>query len=207
MEKLTEKSCIEFVELLAAAAPVPGGGGAAALIGALGTALCSMTGNFTVGKKKYTAVENDIKMMIKRCEELYKRELTLVEEDAAAFEPLSKAYAVPKDDPHRENILEEASLRACSTPLEIMHCCCKAIEILEEMLIKGSRMLISDVGCGAILCKAALESAALNVFINTKNLKDNKQAEIVEKEADSMLEVYCFRALCIAEKVMKNVRN
>lgn len=207
MEKLTEKSCIEFVELLASAAPVPGGGGAAALIGALGTALCSMAGSFTVGKKKYAAVENDMKIMIKRCEDLYKQELALVEADAAAFEPLSKAYAVPKDDPRREDILEEASLHACSTPIEIMHCCCKAIDILEEMLVKGSRMLISDVGCGAILCKAALESAALNVFINTKSLKDREQAEIVEKEADSMLAAYCPRALCIAEKVMKNVRS
>ncbi len=207
MEKLTEKSCIEFAELLASSAPVPGGGGAAALAGALGTALCSMSGNFTVGKKKYAAVENDMKRILQKCEELQKQELVLVDEDAAAFEPLSKAYAIPKDNPCRENILEEASFSACKAPIEIMHCCCKVIELLEEMLVKGNRMLLSDVGCSALLCRAALESAALNVFINTGKFKNSKWAENVEKEADSMLAAYCPRASAISEKVMKNIRN
>lgn len=51
-EKLIGKSCLDFTEILASKAPVPGGGGAAALVGALGIALCSMVGNLTVGRKK-----------------------------------------------------------------------------------------------------------------------------------------------------------
>ena len=49
-EKMIEKSCADFAAVLASKAPVPGGGGAAALVGALGTALCSMVGNLTVGQ-------------------------------------------------------------------------------------------------------------------------------------------------------------
>ena len=59
-------SCAEFAEVLASKESVPGGGGAAALTGALGVALCSMVGNFTVGKKKYAAVEDDIKAILNK---------------------------------------------------------------------------------------------------------------------------------------------
>ena len=89
--KLVEKSCVEFAEALASKMPTPGGGGAAALCGALGTALCSMVGNFTTGRKKYAAVEEDIKVILSKAEKIRQRLLELADEDAAAFEPLAKA--------------------------------------------------------------------------------------------------------------------
>ena len=79
----TERTCEAFVAVLSSAAPVPGGGGAAALVGAVGTALGAMAGNLTAGRKKYAAVEEDIRAAVKRAEALQKRLLELVEEDAA----------------------------------------------------------------------------------------------------------------------------
>ena len=57
---MTMESCRKFVEVLASNAPAPGGGGAAALVGAIGTALGNMVGSLTVGKKKYADVEEEI---------------------------------------------------------------------------------------------------------------------------------------------------
>ncbi|MDO4890133.1 MAG: cyclodeaminase/cyclohydrolase family protein, partial [Coriobacteriaceae bacterium] len=79
---MMEKSCQEFATLLAAKESVPGGGGAAAYVGALGAALCSMVGNFTTGKKAYAEVEDDIQSMLQRAGTIRERLIGLVDEDA-----------------------------------------------------------------------------------------------------------------------------
>lgn len=207
MDKLTEKSCVDFAEVLASKASVPGGGGAAALVGALGIALCSMVGNFTIGKKKYAAVEEDVKAMQVKAEALRQRLLELVDADAEAFAPLAKAYSIPKDDPTHDEVLETATLNACKAPVEMVERCAEAIDLLDEMMQKGSRMLISDVGCGALLCKAAMESAAMNVYINTKSLKDRDEAVRIESHIESLLKKYRVRAECIVEMVDHHIRG
>ena len=206
-EPLTNLSCTEFAEVLAAKQSVPGGGGAAALVGALGAALCSMVGNFTTGKKTYAAVEDDVQRTLADAEAVRLRLIDLVADDAAAFFPLSQAYAIPKEDPTRAEVLENATKKASEGPYEMMGQICLAIELLEEMGEKGSRMLLSDVGCGALLCRAALESAALNVFVNTKTLKDRAFAEAMEADVERMLEEYCPRAEAVEASVMAHIHG
>ena len=98
----TQNTCRDFVEVLASSAPVPGGGGAAALVGAIGTALGNMVGSLTVGKKKYADVEDEIIALKHKCDGLQKALLDQVPADAEGFEPLAKAYGIPKDDPNRD---------------------------------------------------------------------------------------------------------
>ena len=97
----------EFTAVLASPAPVPGGGGASALVGAIGIALGDMVGELTVGKKKYEDVEDEIKACMERAQSLRVRLLDCIQKDAEAFEPLSKAYGIPKDAPGREETLEQ----------------------------------------------------------------------------------------------------
>lgn len=206
-EMVVEKTCADFAEALAAKEPVPGGGGAAALVGALGVALCSMVGNFTTGRKRYAAHEDDVQRMLADAEAVRLRLIELVDQDAEAFYPLSKAYGIPKDDPTRAEVLEAATKNACDAPVEMMRQICKAIELLEEMGEKGSKMLLSDVGCGALLCRAALGAAGLNVFVNTKTLRDRAFAEATEAECDGMLAEYGPRAEACAAKVMARIHG
>ena len=205
-DKMMDKSCTEFAAALAAKISVPGGGGAAAYVGALAVALCSMVGNFTTGKKKYAEYEDDVQRMLAEGEQVRTRLLELVEEDAAAFFPLSQAYGIPKEDPTRADVLEKCTKDALAGPLEMMRQIARAIELLEEMNIKGSRMLISDVGCGAACAAAAMRAAAMNVFINTKSLRDRAFAQEVEDEADGLL-AYVARAEAIADEVMAGIRG
>ncbi len=199
---MTLVSCREFVKVLASDAPAPGGGGAAALVGAIGTALGNMVGSLTVGKKKYADVEAEIIALKGRCDDLQTQLLDQVEADEINFLPLAKAYGIPKDDPNRDAVMEEATVIACSTPMKIMELCCEAIDCIAVFAAKGSRLAVSDAGCGAVCCKAALQAASLNVFINTKSLKNRAVAEEMNAKANKMLCDYC----ALADKIFDEVR-
>ena len=173
----TTKSCREFVTVLASNEPAPGGGGASALVAAVGTALGNMVGSLTVGKKKYADVEAEIIALQKKCDALQAELLDQVPADAEGFVPLARAYGIPKDDPDRPRIMEEATITACQVPMHIMELCCEAIDAIEVFAEKGSRLAVSDAGCGAVIVKAALQAASLNVFINTKTLQNRTLAE------------------------------
>ena len=194
----TTYSCEDFVEVLSTKAPVPGGGGASALVGALGTALGNMVGSLTVGKKKYADVEEDIIALKGKADVLQKELLHLVEEDARVFEPLSKAYGMPKDTEEKKaekaRVMEIVLKDACSVPMEIMRKCCESIDLIEEFAAKGSIIALSDAGVGAAFCKAALLGASLNVFINTKSMTDREYAEQLNDEANEMIRVYSVKA-------------
>ena len=207
MNEIISKSCIDFTASLASKAPVPGGGGAAALIASVGASLCAMAGNLTVGKKKYAQYDEDNKRIIEKAEKLRLRFLELVEEDAAVFEPLSKAYAVPKTDPNYTSIMRDATLNACNAPFEILKACCEAVELLEEILGKCSVLMISDVGCGAIAIKAAMEAAAMNVYVNTRSLHEEEEVIELEADVERMLLHYVSRAQAISDTVMERLRT
>ena len=183
-----EKNVDKFLETLASSAPTPGGGGAAALCGALAIALGNMVGNLTLGKKKYADVQEDIKALNEKAEALRADFVALIDADAEAFAPLSKAYGIPKDDPERAEVMETALLKAVQPPLEIMRKCVKALELIADYAQKGSALAISDAGCAAAITRAACEAAALNVFVNTKSMANREKAGEINREANELLQ-------------------
>ena len=205
--KMIEKTVTAFTEELASPAPVPGGGGASALAAAIGISLGDMVGELTVGKKRYADVEADVRALMVRAQDLRIRFLTLVDGDAEVFAPLAKAYGIPKDDPDRDRIMEAALKDACSVPMEIMRACAEALDIIEAFAAKGSKIAISDAGCGAVLCKAAMQAASLNVFINTKSMKERDYAETLEEEACALLEKYTVLGDTVFETVLGKIRS
>ena len=197
--------CNEFVEVLGSKAPVPGGGGASALVGAVGTALGNMVGALTVGKKKYADVEEEMKGLMAKATTLQDELLHLIERDAEVFEPLSKAYGMPRETEEEKaekaRVMEIVLKDACSVPMEIMEKCCEAIDLIVEFAAKGSALAISDAGVGAAFCEAALEGASLNVYINTKSMKNRECAEELNRKCDEMLAVYTVKA----DEIFRNV--
>lgn len=202
-DQLMNQSCRTFCDALAAGSSVPGGGGASALTAALGAALCSMVGNFTLGKTKYAAVEADVQSLIGRADALRARLEALVDEDAAAFRPLSQAYALPKDAPDRDAVLESCLRDAAAVPMEVLRLSCEAIGLHREMGEKGSTMLLSDVGAGAALCWGALYGAWMNVKVNTRMMADREYAERLNAEADGLAGQYWKIAEQVYESVMQ----
>ena len=209
--ELMNLSCEAFLEDLAGSTPAPGGGGAAALVGAAGAALGNMVGNLTVGKKKYAAVEADILVLNRRAAALRKRLEGLVQADADAFTPLAAAYKLPKETPeqqaHKAAVLEAALEGACAVPLEIMSACCEGITLAAEYAEKGSVMAVSDAGCAALFCKAALQAAGLNVSINTRLMADKAHAAALNAQADAMLAEFVPQTDQIYEKLTHSLRG
>lgn len=200
----------EFVEKLGSGAPTPGGGGASALVGALGTALGNMVAHLTIGRKKYASVELDMLNLKSHASNLQEELLALIERDAEVFEPLAKAYSMPRNTPQeqqeRDRVMESALKEACQIPLEIMEKVCRSLELVQEAAQKGTVAAVSDAGDAAAFCKAALMGASLNVFINTKSMKDRTLAQAYNRRADEMLEKYGPMADEIFESVKKKLR-
>ncbi|MCF0131634.1 MAG: cyclodeaminase/cyclohydrolase family protein [Pseudobutyrivibrio sp.] len=201
---MLEKSLSQFTDVLSTKEPVPGGGGASAYVGAIGVALGNMVGSLTVGKKKYADVEAEIIELNQRSAELRLKLERLVERDAEVFYPLSLAYGMPKDTPQeaaeKERVLQAALVDAALVPLEIVRVSVEALELIEIYAKKGSVIAVSDAGCAAAFCKAAMEGAKLNVLINTKLMKDEELRAKTEAELDELVlqgsakadEIYSF---------------
>lgn len=202
-EKLTERSCADFAEVLASKEAVPGGGGASALVGALGASLGSMVGALTVGKKKYAAVEEEIKVLMERAAQIREKLLACVDADAAAFAPLAKAYAIPKDDPSRGEVMEKCLRQAAAVPLEILDLACEAIELHREFAAKGSVLAISDAATGVVFCWSAMYGAAVNVKVNTKSMQDRAYAEKINRRVDEQMAKYWPIAEAVYEDVYR----
>ncbi|MBQ2698906.1 MAG: cyclodeaminase/cyclohydrolase family protein [Firmicutes bacterium] len=178
---MLQNTCQDFLDQLASKAPVPGGGGAAAIAGAMGAALLQMVCNLTSGKPKYACYEEDIQRIEAKAEELRASLQNLVQLDAEVFEPLSAAYALPKDTPeqqaHKQAELERLLFQAALVPLQMVTTAAELVPLLEEAAQKGSKLLLSDVGVAAAMVEAALRSAALNVYVNTRLMQDSARIE------------------------------
>lgn len=180
----------DFIDQLASAAPTPGGGGASACVGALASALASMVGNLTVGKKTYAAVEDDVRASLDRLAALRARLLALVDEDARAFEPLAAAYRLPKATPEEQAAknaaLQQALVGACDVPLAIMRAVAEVVDETEYLAHHGSRMARSDAGVAAAFARAASDGASLNVYINVASMDDADLAARYREETDAL---------------------
>ncbi len=195
-----------FNTLLASRAAVPGGGGASALAASLGAALGSMVSNLTIGKKKYAQYEAELNNLLKELDELRIKCQSLMDEDAKAFEPLSKAYSIPKDDPNRAEEMERCLRLAAEPPMEIARFACRGILIHQRLEEIGSVLAISDVGTGVIMLRAALCGAAMNVRVNTKLMADRQHAEKLNAEVDALVAEHLKIAENVYEKVWERLK-
>lgn len=199
----------QFTDELASSAPAPGGGGASAYCGALAAALASMVGNLTVGKKTYAAVEEEMHARLEVLEGLRSRLLELVDEDARAFLPLAAVYRMPKATPQekaaRDEAMQGALAGACDVPLQIMETCLSVLEQSSFMADKGSAMARSDAGAAAVLAKAAVQAASLNVYANIAGMADAAQASRYRLRCRSMVERACLEADAIYDFVVGKV--
>lgn len=201
-----EKKICEYLEVLSSKAPVPGGGGASALAGALGNALGQMVVNLTVGKKKYAEVEEEMQEYLEHLKTMQQEFLHLSDRDAEVFAPLAECYRLPsatlEEKEHKETVMEEKLLDASMVPVEIMEKALELLEILDVLADKGSRMAVSDVGVAVQFTRTALLGAVMNVYINTKSMKNREKAEEINQGAKRMIKIGTSQADEIYEKVL-----
>ncbi len=189
---IEQQTVNEFLTALSSKRPTPGGGGASALAGALSGALGLMVGNLTVGKKKYADVEADVAAAMSRLEEARERMVRLAQEDGEVFAPLAAAYGLPagteEEKTRKAQVMEENLLAASLVPLRIMELAVEVLSDLEELEKKGSVMAVSDVGVAVQFARTAVTGAVMNVYINTKSMKNREKAQEINDRAGKALE-------------------
>lgn len=196
-----------WTDELASKAPVPGGGGASALGGALGAALGQMVANLTVGKKRYADVEEEMQQSLFALNILQMELMALADKDAEVFAPLAAAYGMPTEtkeqQEEKERVMEERLLDASLVPLQMMEKASAVLDILELLEKKGSRMAVSDVGVAVQFARTALTGAVMNVYINTKSMKNRTKAEELNQRAGRLIEVGTKQA----DEIYKRVQD
>ena len=199
-----------FLEELASKAPTPGGGGASAYCGALASALASMVGNLTVGKKKYAEVEDQVVQALGQLDICRGRLLELIDKDAEAFEPLAASYRMPQtteaEKTAKNEAMQQALGAACQIPLAIMEECASVVDLCVFMAKNGSRLALSDAGAAALFAKAALQGASLNIYINAGTMVDASLADAFRGKADDLIEIYGAKADDVYAYVMAEVQ-
>ncbi len=163
-EPFVQRQLRDYAADLASSSFAPGGGSAAALCAALAAALAEMT--LRIGGDEAAEAES-----------LRLRLLTLVDEDSAAFAPVAKTWKLPKDNPRRPALLEQAHAEAAQCPLELMELCLRTLTLCERLERTCRELLLADVGSAVALCRGALCAAALNVRTNTCYMKDSSLNE------------------------------
>lgn len=200
----------EFLDVLSSKEPVPGGGGASALAGALGNALGQMVANLTIGKKKYAQVEDEIKELAERMKGIQGQFTALADQDAKVFAPLAKCYSLPsgteEEKAYKAEVMEARLLDASLVPMEIMEKAAEMLEIMDILADKGSRMAVSDVGVGVQFIRTALLGAVMNVYINTKSMKNREKAEEMNEKAERLIKEGTEAADRIYQKVLEQLR-
>ncbi len=180
----------EFVDLVASDAPVPGGGSVSALVAGISAALLEMVTNLTIGRKKYAEHEEEMQKLRVEFIELREKFLELMEEDAASYEVVMKAFTLPKSTDEekilRSQAIQDGLYGAALIPLEVAKTCLLTMESVEEVLVKGNKSAYSDVKVAGVMLRSALYGACYNVQINIEGLKDADRALELEKEIDKL---------------------
>jgi formiminotetrahydrofolate cyclodeaminase len=188
---MINSSISKFLDDLASQDSTPGGGSAAAIMGAMSAALVSMVCKLTVGKKNYADVEEDMKATLAKSEDLRARITAMVNDDVQVFNQVMSAYGLPKDSDeqkaHRSAAIQTALKAATDVPLKCARACVEAIELSRIAAEKGNKNVISDAGVAVLAAQAGLRSAALNVYINAGNIKDQDFIQPRLQELEDLL--------------------
>ena len=206
-ERIADLTIGGFGEALSSKAPVPGGGGASSVAAAVGCSLGRMVASLTVGKKRYADVEERVQEIAERLDALRDELLALADDDAEAFEPLSRAYGLPKatdaERARKAEVMEAALRRACEPPMAILERIVEAAALVGELARIGSRIAVSDAGAGAALLAASARAVSLNVYINARSMADRGYAEDLVARADSLV----ARAAELGDAAYEQVRG
>jgi formiminotetrahydrofolate cyclodeaminase len=180
-----------FLDMLASSAPTPGGGSVAALSGAMAAGLVSMVCALSKGKKQFADDAEEIERIHAQAEALRGDLQTLAQQDVAIFSRLSAAYKLPRtteaDAASRQAAIQTVTRQAAEVPLRVARTVADLLPLCTALAPRCSRMIVSDIGVAAVLVRATLQSAILNVEINLAGLEDQRYVREVRAQIEDML--------------------
>jgi len=180
-----------FLANVASSNPVPGGGSVAAHAGALAAALAQMVAGLTVGKKKYAAVDVEMKDIAQSAAALGNELSALVKRDADAYASVSEAYKLPKEPAdaaaRRSEAVTKALLRAAEVPIETATAAVEVAKLALAVAERGNSNAVTDAGVAALLAEAATKGAAYNVRVNVQALEDRSKGVALLRRVEELV--------------------
>lgn len=168
-----QTGALKFIGALAEPAPTPGGGSAGAVAGAMGCALSRMAIAITLQSKKTDPAS--LPALEKASESFKAFQVDInacISEDARAFELFMETRKLPKDNPDRDEKMQNALKYAAEVPLKTAGVCAEALKQLRSISEIVSSAVKSDYRCAAHLFKAGIKCSEENVKINLQSIKD-----------------------------------
>lgn len=180
----------EFLDIVASDAPVPGGGSVAALSGGIASALAEMVANLTIGKKNYEEVEAEMKAISEKVHPFTQKFVDAIDLDANSFDEVMQAYKLPKETDEekqaRSAAIQTGMKNAASVPLETARMAFSLFEMIEAVVVRGNSNAVTDAAVAAMMARAGVLGAILNVRINLGSIKDEAFVTAVTNEIDEM---------------------
>jgi glutamate formiminotransferase / formiminotetrahydrofolate cyclodeaminase len=196
-----------FVDEVSSESPAPGGGSVAALAGSLAAGLSAMVANLTVGKKGYEAAWDDLSRMAERAQSVKDRLMRAVDDDTDAFNQAMSAMRMPKGTPEeqvaRNAALEAGYQQAARVPLETAKACLEAMALALAVAEQGNTNSASDAGVAALMARAGVEGAVLNVLINLGSVKDESFKQACREETGELAK----EAAAACDQIIAKVRS
>jgi len=203
-----------FLASVASSNPVPGGGSVAAHAGALAAALTQMVAGLTIGKKKYAAVDSEMKEAALKAVALGNQLTSLVKRDAEAYALVSEAYKLPKEPAdaaaRRSETVTNALLKAAEVPLETVRAAVEVARLAVFVAENGNTNAVTDAGVAALLASAAARGAAYNVLVNVQALEDKSKGQGLAREAQELVKHakdFADRATLFVERALSDWIN
>ena len=202
---LTDLTVKDFLNKVAGSDPVPGGGSIAALNGALASALAAMVANLTIGKKKYTEVQEDMQAIAQEAERLMGDFTADIDRDSDAYDRVFACFKMPKETDEekaaRSAAIQEATKYAAQVPLEVARRACALMPLIAEVALKGNQNAVTDACVAMMSARNAVLAAVLNVRINLSSLKDTELVTRLQAEADGLEQEACQQEQALLNKV------
>jgi formiminotetrahydrofolate cyclodeaminase len=186
-----EMNVQDLLEALAGPSATPGGGSAAALAGAMGAALLSMACNLTIGRKRFAAVEDELRGVLQEAEHWRQALTGLADADARSFEEVMAAYRLPQETQEeqaaRRAAIQAALRHATQVPLETTAGCAALVKLIGQVIAKINPNVMSDAVAGALLAMAGLKAAQLNVAVNLSAIEDLAFVQETQRNLNGLL--------------------
>lgn len=187
---LTDLTVKGLLDVTAGKDPVPGGGSISALSGSIAAALTEMVAGLTIGKKKYAEVEEQMKQLVERVQEIRQQLILDVDRDSEAYNVVFAAFQMPKDTDEqkaaRSAQIQEATKIAANVPMEVARRVYSLLSDIEEVVSNGNQNAVTD-GCVAMMsARNAIIGALFNVRINLTSIKDEQYVADMTAEADRL---------------------
>lgn len=204
---LNEQTIDAFLGDLASSAPTPGGGSVAGLSGAMAAGLVSMVCSLTIGKKQFADIEDEVRSILEQAEALRREFQSLAQQDIEVFGRLSATYKLPRttdaDAATRRAAIQQVTHSAADVPLRTAQAAATLVPLCTSLAGRCARLVVSDVGVAALLARATVQSAILNVEINLAGLED----AIFVRETRAQLEDLSVGLSEEIEGILAIVRN